>query len=317
MKKFKFIDLFCGLGGFRLALESLGGTCVFSSDIDSHIKEVYKNNFGEYPFGDISQINPKDIPDHDILCAGFPCQPFSIAGKRLGFNDSRGTLFFEIAKIAKEKRPKVLFLENVAGIINHDSGKTLKVLYSVLDDLDYSLSWKTMNAKDYGVPQNRNRWYGIALRKDLGAKFEFPPECALNYTLEDIVKKPKEQALYTMSQTAQYNINKFLDVFKKSHRYTEGNVLIANEIRASRCNFRMDNISPCLTAKMGTGGNNVPVLVKDYRKLTEKECLLIMGFPKTYKIPQNTMQSYKQIGNSVAVPVIKMIAQNILKTSIF
>jgi DNA (cytosine-5)-methyltransferase 1 len=314
MKGFKFIDLFCGLGGFRIAMEKLGGQCVFSCDNDLDVCKVYEKNFYENPFGDITKISEKEIPKHDVLCAGFPCQPFSIAGKRKGFNDTRGTLFFDVARIIKHTKPKIVFLENVAGITSHDSGKTIKVITSTLEELGYEVHTKVMNAKDYGIPQNRNRWYCVAIRKDIYYKpFLFPKKCKLKYTIEDIIE-PKEIKEYAATTVALNNINKFLENFKKSQRYYgENRYIIANEIRPSRCSFRNDGISPCLTAKMGTGGNNIPVIVQYKRKLTEKECLRIMGFPENYKIKKNNMQSYKQIGNSVVIPIIYAIGERFIE----
>ena len=312
MKKFKFIDLFCGLGGFRIALEKIGGECVFSSDNNLDVCKIYENNFGVNPYSDITEISEKEIPKFDVLCAGFPCQPFSIAGKRMGFNDSRGTLFFEVARILKYNKPKIAFLENVSGIVSHDSGNTIKVITNTLEELGYVVNTRIMNAKDYGIPQNRNRWYCVAIRKDIYSKdFSFPDKCDLKYTLNDVIDRKTKRG-YESTTTAINNINKFLDDFKASGRYKgEDNYIIANEIRASKCNFRSDGISPCLTAKMGTGGNNIPVVVDLKRKLTEKECLKIMGFPDSYKIKAKNMQSYKQIGNSVVVPVVYEIAKKI------
>ena len=188
---FKFIDLFCGLGGFRIALEKQNCNCVFSSDIDKAVAQVYENNFGDYPSGDITKIDSKDIPDFDILCGGFPCQSFSIAGKRLGFEDSRGTMFFEVARILKEKKPKAFILENVKGITNHDGGKTLKTILDILDDLDYTYVNKVINAKDVGIPQNRERWYCVGIRKDLNIKLNpdmiFPTEQTNFFSYDDII----------------------------------------------------------------------------------------------------------------------------------
>lgn len=318
-EEFTFIDLFCGLGGFRIALEKFGCKCLFSSDIDKYVQETYEMNFGEKPHGDLTKINAKDIPDHDILCAGFPCQPFSLAGKRLGFEDTRGTLFFDIVRIVEEKQPKAMILENVAGIVNHDNGKTLSVIENNLEQLGYQLYWKLMNAYDYGIPQNRNRWYGIAIRKDLIKKqgheiidFLFPLKKELEYTVKDIIKTNVGEE-YSITKTAKENINTFLESFKQTKRYNNNHILLANEIRKSRCNFRCDGISPCLTAKMGTGGNNVPVVVNEYRKLTESECLEIMGYPQWYRVKKNNMQTYKQIGNSVVVPVIELLAENLIE----
>lgn len=313
----KFIDLFCGLGGFRIAFEKQKMKCVFSSDIDATVKKVYEMNFNDFPSGDITKIKASEIPNHDVLCAGFPCQPFSLAGKRLGFEDARGTLFFEVARIMKERRPKFAMLENVAGLVSHDSGKTLNTIISVLDDIGYWFDYRVMNACDFGVPQNRERWYGIAIRKDYKQImdeneifFNFPKKRPLEYTLEDILDKNVSNE-YTITETCEKNIKIHLEKFIKMKRYNKDNPLIATEIRPSRCNFRCDGISPCLTAKMGTGGNNVPVVVYQKRKYTEKECLKIMSFPETYIIPANKMQTYKQLGNSVVVSVITLFAEEI------
>lgn len=312
-EKLTFIDLFSGLGGFRIALESLGAQCVFSSEIDLHARETYYMNFGEYPSGDITKISEKEIPEHDILCAGFPCQPFSHAGLRKGFDDARGTLFFDIIRIAKARRPKVLFLENVSGLTSHDNGKTIQVIKEQIANLGYTLYYKTMNAMHYGIPQNRNRWYGVAIRNDLvQGEFYFPPKKPLKFTLNDVIKDLNLQE-YQITPIARSNIKNHLSKFKENKRYNEDNILIANEIRKSRCHFRCDGISPCLTAKMGTGGNNVPVVVSLNRKLTERECLSLMGFPNWYKVIPNKMQTYKQIGNSVVVPLVQEIAENIIK----
>ena len=309
---FKFIDLFCGLGGFRIALEKQNCNCVFSSDIDKAVAQVYENNFGEYPSGDITKIDSKDIPDFDILCGGFPCQSFSIAGKRLGFEDSRGTMFFEVARILKEKRPKAFILENVKGITNHDGGRTLKTILDILNDLDYTYVSKVINAKDIGIPQNRERWYCVGVRKDLNITLNpniiFPTEQTNFFSYDDIIDDGKDlYDGYKISDICEYNIHKHINKIKeKKSKYT-----LAYEIRASRCQFKTDGISPCLTAKMGTGGNNVPVVVELNRKLTEKECLKLMGYPDNYKIG-NGSQAYKQIGNSVVVPVLEQISKSLV-----
>ena len=166
-KQLTFIDLFAGMGGFRIAFESNNAKCVFSSEIDKWACKTYFDNFNEFPYGDITKISANDIPNFDILCAGFPCQPFSIGGHRLGFEDTRGTLFFDVARILNEKKPKAFLLENVKGITNHDNGKTLKVIENSLLELGYTIKHKVLNAKDYGIPQNRERWYCIGFRKDI------------------------------------------------------------------------------------------------------------------------------------------------------
>ncbi|QKE76207.1 DNA (cytosine-5-)-methyltransferase (plasmid) [Arthrobacter citreus] len=318
MTKFSFIDLFSGIGGFRLALEKNGGTCLFSSDIDKYARETYFNNFGEMPSGDITKIASENIPFHDILCAGFPCQPFSIAGKRLGFEDTRGTLFFDVARIIKDKRPKAFILENVAGIVSHDHGNTLDTISNILEDLNYTFEWKLMNAKDYGVPQNRNRWYCVGINNDLGVvstsmNSEFFPEKEELTTFIDSFIETTFLPTYEVSEIAQKNMNAFIEEFKNSPRYNPNHLIIANNIRPSKVGFSSTGISPCLTAKMGTGGNNVPVLFEYNRKLTERECLKIMGFPQSYKIKENYSQAYKQIGNSVVVPIIEKIVENLIR----
>jgi len=323
---FKMIDLFAGIGGIRIAFEKNNVKCVMSSEIDKNASETYALNFGEIPKGDITKIPVEEIPEFDIIAGGFPCQPFSIGGLRKGFDDTRGTLFFEIEKIIRERRPKAFFLENVAGLVSHDNGKTLNVIESKLKELGYNFKSKLMNAYNYGVPQNRNRWYCVGFREDLKIGFQeqdtskynkiyiFPKERKLNITINEIVKDIEDKR-YDITETAKFNINNFLPEYLNSKRYNlgEDNIILANEIRASRCNFRSDGISPCLTAKMGTGGNNVPVYVKQMRKLTERECLKIMGFPDTYQIKENSSHSYKQIGNSVVVTVIEEIAKEIVR----
>lgn len=319
---YTFIDLFSGMGGFRIAFENLQCKCLFSSEIDTYAKETYKNNFGEYPEGDITQIKSEDIPNHDILCAGFPCQPFSLGGFRRGFEDSRGTLFFEVARILRDKKPKAFILENVRGITNHDSGNTLNVIEGILSDLGYEFSYRNMNAIDYGIPQNRDRWYCIGFRKDLNISFndissnsisyKFPIKRKLEFYLEDIVIP--NVVGYESSEIALKNIKIHYDKYLLEKEFNDSKLIIANDIRPSRCSFKNDGTIPCLTAKMGTGGNNIPVVVNYGRKLTERECLMLMGFPKDYKITPKVHQSYKQIGNSVVVPVIQLLGANIVKT---
>lgn len=321
--QYKMIDLFAGIGGIRIAFEENGAKCVRSSEIDKYACETYEINFNEKPLGDITKISPEELPKFDILTAGFPCQPFSLAGLRKGFEDARGTLFFDVARLIKAREPIAFFLENVEGIVNHDGGKTINVIGNVLSELGYNFQWRIMNASDYGVPQNRKRWYCVGFRKDLRIGFEgqngnfranynFPKKCDLKFKVKDILDINVSDS-YLVSKTCERNINIYIDKYKLSPRYDSTNVLIANEIRPSRCNFRSDGISPCLTAKMGTGGNNIPVYVEKMRKLTERECLRLMGFPEWYQIKPNTMHSYKQIGNSVVVTIVSMLAKEMIR----
>ena len=315
----KFIDLFSGLGGFRIALEDKNCKCVFSSEIDKFVCDVYEKNFNERPKGDITKIESEDIPDFNILCAGFPCQPFSIGGLRKGFEDTRGTLFFEVARILKDKKPEAFILENVKGIVNHDNGNTLKVILNTLNELGYKYSYKVLNALDYGIPQNRERWYCVGFREDLninirdenGKDLIFPKKKKLEVYIEDIIDK--NVIGHEITEIARNNINLHINKIKSKNSYNSNRFIVANEIRPSRCSFRNNGTFPCFTAKMGTGGNNVPVIVEYNRKVTVKECLKVMGFPEGFIIKDNYNQSYKQIGNSVVVPIIKDIADNVKK----
>lgn len=310
-----FIDLFSGIGGFRLAFESEGAKCVFSADNDKYACETYLLNFGEYPYKDVTKLDIKEIPDFDILCAGFPCQPFSIAGYRKGFADTRGTLFFDIERIISAKNPKAFILENVKGLVNHDKGKTFKIILDTLEKkLNYKVFYKVLNSKDFGVPQNRERIYIIGF-KDHRIEFEFPKKLNKKVSLKDVIIEninPNHSEV-KISPTAKFNIINHLKNHKKYHLIKDYEYLIAYEIRKSRVSFRFDGLSPTLTAKMGTGGNNVPVLVNKMRKLSVRECLRIQGFPDSFKIIPNKSQSYKQIGNSVSVSVIKELAKEMIK----
>ena len=307
----KFIDLFCGIGGFRLAFEALGAKCVFSADIDKFACETYKLNFGEFPFYDVSKLDADTIPNFDILCAGFPCQPFSIAGQRKGFEDTRGTLFFDVARIIKAKEPKAFVLENVKGLVNHDKGQTLRVILETLEnELNYKVFYKVLNSKDYALPQNRERIFIVGF-KDKNINFSFPKKLDKEVDLSSILESnPKDTDI---SELAKFNVINNLKNHKRYEEIKNKPLLLAYEIRKSRCTFRFDAIAPTLTAKMGTGGNNVPILVQKMRKLTTRECLRIQGFPNSFKIEPNKMQSYKQIGNSVSVPVVERVAREIVK----
>lgn len=306
----RFLDLFAGIGGIRIAFEENGCRCVASSEIDEHACKTYFENFNEQPLGDVCLLTKDNLPEFDILTGGFPCQPFSIGGLRKGFEDTRGTLFFEVARLLKECQPKAFFLENVQGLVNHENGETLKTIENVLSDLGYNFEWKVMNAKDYGIPQNRSRWYCVGFRKDIEYTLNYPSREHLKVEVKDLLDKDVKED-YRVSNKVLENISKYMPIYLEKHNSDK--LLIAHEVRASRCAFRNDGISPCLTAKMGTGGNNVPIIVSEERKMTEKECLRLMGFPDWFKITENTSHSYKQIGNSVVIPIVSVFAKEIVR----
>ncbi len=308
-----FIDLFAGIGGFRLALESLGGSCVYSSEWDKQAQNVYQENFGERPQGDITQVDEKTIPAHDICCAGFPCQAFSISGKMRGFEDSRGTLFFDVARIVKEKKPKVVFMENVRNFARHDGGRTLKVVQKTMEDLGYDFYWKVLSARDYGVPQKRERVYMVCFRKDLGKiNFEFPKPFPLERHVEDFLLEdsPETAALYDSRYPMVLNPKK---EDKPSCRPIK--LGIVNKGGQGERVYSTKGIAVTLSAYGGgvfakTGGY---LIGGKPRRLHPRECARLMGYPDSYKISKRPNQAYKQFGNSVVVDVLQLIAVQIAK----
>lgn len=303
---YKAIDLFAGIGGIRLGFSQAFGRnieFVFSSEIDKYAKQTYYANFGDIPSGDITRIDEKDIPKHDILLAGFPCQAFSIAGKRLGFEDTRGTLFFDIARIANYHKPKVIFLENVKGLVGHDKGNTFKVINQTLEDFGYKVFSKILNAKDFGVPQNRERIYIVAFL-DNSVVFEFPNGFKLETKISDMLEEKVTTKYY-------YNGKPLFDKLK-NHITNENTIY---QWRRHYVRENKNEVCPTLTANMGTGGHNVPIIKDKYgiRKLTPRECANFQGFPKDFILPTNLADShlYKQCGNSVTVGVIEKIAKSI------
>ena len=316
----KFIDLFCGIGGFRLALESVGMKCVFSAEINPHACQMYEANFGHNPYCDVTKVNPQDIPDFDILCAGFPCQAFSIAGKKLGFNEARGTLFFEICRIVEAKRPKVLILENVKNLLVHDNKNTFKVILNSLDSIGYNVQYKLLNAKDFGVPQSRERVIIVATRKD-EKEFDF-----------NLVKQSKPIALeYILSPQANYVEKSLYTLLEKRtlqktglifSGYLNKNIRISgvrpNTLHLSRTHKQNNRIycatgvNPTLSSQETSGRYYVSIGDK-VRKLTLDECFKLMGFPDSFKKIGSQSNLYQRIGNSVCVPMIKSVAKSLKK----
>lgn len=321
--RFRFIDLFAGIGGFRMALQNLGGKCVFTSEWDKDAQRTYNANFGEIPFGDITKEETKKyIPDSfDILCAGFPCQAFSIAGKRGGFEDTRGTLFFEVAEIIKRKQPKAIFLENVKGLKNHDKGNTLTTILNVLrNDLGYFVPEpQIVNAKDFGVPQNRERIYIVGFHPNTGiTEFSYPKPSDKKKVFADV----KEE---NVPATKYYLSTQYLQTLEnhKARHESKGNGFgynivaddeIANAIvvggmgRERNLVFddRITDFTPTTRIKGEVNRQGI-------RKMTPREWARLQGFPDDFIIPVSDASAYKQFGNSVAVPAIQATAQEILK----
>ena len=312
---FKFIDLFAGIGGFRIALQNVGGKCVYTSEWNADAKTTYKANFGEVPFGDITKDYTKNyIPNNfDVLCAGFPCQAFSIAGYRKGFHDTRGTLFFELEKIIETKRPKVVFLENVKNLVSHDNGNTFKVILETLEQkLEYKAYTKILNSSSHAnVPQNRERIFIVAFdtkQVENHADFKFPEPIPLTKTIHDILEKGrKDDNLYYKKDHPYYpELKKIMT--SKDTIYQWRRVYVREN---------KSNVCPTLTANMGAGGHNVPLVLDDYgiRKLTPKECFGFQGYPLDKYILPNIANSklYMQAGNSVTTTLIERISNEILK----
>ena len=308
-----FIDLFAGLGGFRIALQSLGARCVYSNEWDEPVRQVYAENFGDIPEGDITKIDEKTIPDHDILCAGFPCQAFSISGKQRGFEDSRGTLFFDVARIVKEKKPRVVFMENVKNFATHDNGHTLEVVKGTMEELGYTFYQKVLNAVDYGVPQKRERIYMVCFRNDLKVEdFSYPQPFDLTRHVEDFLLEDEKQVehLYVNRPDTYMNGTEDNKYSNKSIRLG-----IVNKGGQGERIYSTKGIAITLSAYGGgvfakTGGY---LINGKTRRLHPRECARIMGYPDDYKICEKPNQAYKQFGNSVVIDVLQLIGIEIGK----
>ena len=315
---YKYIDLFAGIGGFHLAMTSYKAKCVFASEWDNFASQVYENNFGIKPWGDITKIKEEDIPEHDILCAGFPCQAFSISGQQKGFADTRGTLFFDIARIVKYHSPKILLLENVKNLEKHDKGKTLNVIVTTINNLGYDINYKVLNASDYGLPQNRERIFIVCFRRDLNIKdFQFPQPTKKLVSLNDILEEnPKAKEI----KRTDINIYKSFEPNKN----TSGELELPNkpiQIGIVNKGGQGERIySPyghacTLSAYGGGAGAKTGIYYVDgvLRKLSPRECARAQGFPDSFLIDKSSGQAYKQFGNSVAVNVLKEIIAQIIK----
>lgn len=310
LKGYKVVDLFAGIGGFHYAFSSFGAEIIYASEWDKDAAEVYEKNFKIKPTGDITKIDAKDIPDHDILCAGIPCQPFSISGKRLGFEDTRGTLFFDVARIVQEKHPKIVFIENVKNFATHDNGNTLGTVLIVMKNLGYNCFWKVLDAANYGVPQKRKRIYIICFRADLGiTEFSFPTEEFLTRHVEDILVSEKEvpEKLYINRPDTFFNGS--VDNYYSSDSIRLGTI---NKGGQGERIYSTKGAAVTLSAYGGGAGAKTGLyLVNDrIRRLTPRECARLDGFPEEHKLHENFNVSYKQFGNSVVIDVLqKIIAQ--------
>jgi len=301
-KDLKFIDLFAGIGGMRIGFESVGTSCVFSSEWDKDAQKTYEANFGEIPKGDITQINSKEIPDFDILIAGFPCQPFSSIGQRKGFrHPTQGTLFYEIVRILEDKKPQSFLLENVKGLVNHDKGNTFKTILNTLNQ-DYWIFYKVLDSANFGVPQHRERIYIVGFRKQ--------------------IFKEKPSFIFPQTNGRISYINEFLEEnisgYSISKHLQENYLFKKNDGRPKIVDKNTKEQVKTLVATYHKIQRLTGMFVKDgktgLRLFTTNECKAIMGFPKEFKVPVSRTQMYRQFGNSVAVPVIQSLAQEIVNT---
>jgi DNA (cytosine-5-)-methyltransferase len=322
LRQIKFIDLFCGVGGIRLGMQSAGFECVFSSDINLECQKTYEANFSEKPFGDITCIDTDKIPNHDILCAGFPCQPFSISGKQKGFDDTRGTLFFEICRILEAKKPSVVMLENVKHLMYHNGRNTLSVILQKLEGLGYSVSFKLLNASNFGVAQNRERIIIIGTTQKTKFDFSRLKQVSRKHILKDIIDKEGEfeymsEGDFTLIDRPKIQSSGliFAGYRNKSFRKAgvrEGTDHLSRVHKQPNRIYSVWGVHPTLPSQESSG--RYFILLEDnktVRKLTINECWRLMGFPEDFKKISKISEQYKQLGNSVAVGMIAAIAKEI------
>ncbi|WP_439328519.1 DNA cytosine methyltransferase [Lonepinella sp. BR2357] len=311
----KLASFFAGVGGVDLAFEQAGFITTYANEINPTSCKTFEENFKiKVDNRDIKEVKPNEVPQTEVFLAGFPCQAFSVAGYRQGFDDEkgRGTLFFELLRIIKEKMPPVIFLENVKNLKTHDNGNTFKIIYQALSELGYHISYEVLNAAKFGnVPQTRERIYIVCfLDKQNWEKFSFPAEIELTNTIHkfiDFDKKQDDKYYYTLNKCKFYN--------ELTDNMTSSDTVY--QWRRQYVRENKNNLCPTLTANMGTGGHNVPLVktMTGIRKLTPRECFNMQGFPLDFNIPKDISNAklYEQAGNSVVVPVVRRIAENIMK----
>ena len=311
----KALSFFAGVGGIDLGFEMAGIKTIYANEFDPYAADTYELNFPDVKVDrrDIRNVGASEIPDADILLAGFPCQAFSVAGYRQGFDDKkgRGNLFFELVRIIKEKQPRIAFFENVKNLVSHDNGNTFRVICSELNELGYRLSYQVLNAMNFGnVPQNRERIYIVAFKnKNDYAEFSMPDSIPLTKSIRDVIdfKTHVDEKFYYTKEKCQFYPTLINSIKRHDTAYQWRRVYVREN---------QSNVVPTLTANMGTGGHNVPLIYTDdnkIRKLTPRECFCVQGFPSSFKLPlQSVCHLYKQAGNSVVVPVIYRIALNIV-----
>ena len=313
MEKVKYIDLFCGVGGFRHALKSPGSQCVFSSDVDPDARLIYAQNWGEEPAGDIGQVGVAEIPPHDVLCGGFPCQPFSISGNQGGFEDARGTLLHEILRIARHHQPSVLFLENVKNFLSHGGGETLAKTIELLNRVGYQVHYSLLNASRYGVAQKRERVYFVCFRKELGIEdFQFPVPSDEDVAVEDILLPKGDRRLDDLIiQRSDLRLKEKMPTERENRTLRIGTVGKGGQ--GERV-YSPKGHAITLSAFGGGIGAKTGMYLIDgqIRRLHPEECRRLMGFPDGFTLHDRPNVSYKQFGNSVAVPVVRKIFQSIL-----
>lgn len=345
-KPYRFIDLFCGIGGIRIAFERSGCECVFSNDIDKFACKTYEVNFDEHPSGDITQLAPSDIPDFDILCGGFPCQPFSLAGKKAGFEDTRGTLFFDVARIIKDRRPKAFMLENVKNLMSHDHGRTFQTIAATLDELGYDIAYRVIDGSIY-VPQHRERTFIVGFDRGRYAHHDYtlelsnPDEQGQQHV--HVVRHDDGDARPSVIRTKDGDVvlNRMPPLTPDEHIHKLSDILDANDtvpdkytlsdatfsyLRQHKAKHQargngfgytvadVDGISRTLSARYGKDGSEIliPQSGKNPRKLAPRECARLQGFPDTFDIPVSDTQAYHQFGNSVVVPLVTDIAKSMV-----